>query len=169
MRKSLEPGHRLVIALRYMASGDSYASLSFNFRVATNTISHLVPLVCEAVIKEYMEEVLTCPNTPEEWKTVAEGFADKWNFHHTCGAVDGKHIAIKCPPNSGSMYLNYKKFNSIVLMALVDANYRFLFINLGANGSEIVLLVKLLNKDVPAYRIQNLYQENDIPFAMVTS
>jgi hypothetical protein len=169
VRKSLEPGHRLAIALRYMASGDLYASLSFNFRVATNTISYLVPLVCEAVIKEYTEEVLTCPNTPEEWKTVAEGFADKWNFHHTCGAVDGKHIAIKCPPNSGSMYFNYKKFYSIVLMALVDANYRFLCVNLGANGSEIVPLVKLLNKDVPAYRIQNLYQENDIPFAMVTS
>lgn len=83
MRKSLEPGHRLAIALRCMASGDSYASLSFNFHVAANTISHLVPLVCEAVIKEYMEEVLTCPNTPEEWMTVAEGFADKWNFHHT--------------------------------------------------------------------------------------
>jgi hypothetical protein len=37
-RKALELGHRLAIALRYMASGDSYMSLSYNYRVAPNTI-----------------------------------------------------------------------------------------------------------------------------------
>jgi len=35
MRKALHPGHRLAIALRYMASGDSYQSLSYSFRVDT--------------------------------------------------------------------------------------------------------------------------------------
>ena len=58
---------------------------------------------------------------------------DKWNFHHTCGAVDGKHVAIKCPPNGGTLYFNYKKlkkFYSIGLLALVDANYRFLYVSL---------------------------------------
>ena len=135
MRKALEPGHRLAIALRYMASGDSYMSLSYNYRVAPNTISDLVPVTCDAIIQEYLEEVMTCPSTPEEWKQVAQVFSDKWNFHHTCGAIDGKHVAIKCPPNGGTLYFNYKKFYSIVLMALVDANYRFLYVSLGANGS----------------------------------
>lgn len=135
MRKALEPGHRLAIALRYMASGDSYMSLSYNYRVAPNTISDLVPVTCDAIIQEYLEEVMTCPSTPEEWKQVAQVFSDKWNFHHTCGAIDGKHVAIKCPANGGTLYFNYKKFYSIVLMALVDANYRFLYVSLGANGS----------------------------------
>ena len=43
MRKALRPWHRLAIALRYMASGDSYQSLSYSFRVAHNTISNVVP------------------------------------------------------------------------------------------------------------------------------
>ncbi|KAJ8029927.1 hypothetical protein HOLleu_29460 [Holothuria leucospilota] len=98
MRKALEPGHRLAITPRYMASGDSYTSLSYNFRVAHNTISKVIPETYEAIIQNNLEEVMTCPSTPEEWKLVTQSFSDRWNFHNTCGAIDGKHVAIKCPP-----------------------------------------------------------------------
>ena len=66
---------------------------------------------------------------------MASGFARRWKFEHVCGATDGKHIAIKCPPKSGSVYFNYTKFYSIILHAVVDANYKFLYIEVGAPGS----------------------------------
>ena len=43
-------------------------------------------------------------------------------------------INLKPPPSSGSYYYNYKQRFSIVLLALVDTNYKFLYVNIGCNG-----------------------------------
>ena len=48
--------------------------------------------------------------------------------------MDGKHIRIVPPPESGAFYYNYKNYYSIVLMALVDSNYEFIFVDVGKNG-----------------------------------
>ena len=134
-KRSLEPGLRLAITLRFLSTGEAYKSLAISFRVGANSISKLVPDTCEAIIQEYMEEVLICPSTPEGWKAVAKEFGQAWNFHHTIGALDGKHIAIQPPPNTGSYYYNYKGYHSIILLALVDAKGKFMYVDVGANGS----------------------------------
>lgn len=90
--------------------------------------------VCEAIVAELAEEVMDLPTTPQQWKAKASVFSNKWQFHNCIGALDGKHIAIKCPPDVGSNYFNYKKFHSIILMALVDGNYQFVWVDVGLPG-----------------------------------
>lgn len=135
-RRPLTVGHRVSITLRFLATGDSYKSLGYSFVVAPNTISLIVPETCRAITLAYADEVLRLPATEEEWQQVAQVFEQRWNFPHVIGAIDGKHIRIKNPRRSGSVFFNHKRFYSIVLLALVDAEYNFLYVDIGAAGSE---------------------------------
>ena len=78
--------------------------------------------------------MLQCPSTKTEWKKVADLFQRRWNLPNCLGALDGKHIVIKLPIRSGGEFFNYKHTFSIVLMALVDADYKFLYMNVACNG-----------------------------------
>ena len=74
------------------------------------------------------------PTTAEEWMAVASDFERRWNYPFCLGALDGKHIGIEAPANSGSTYFNYKHFFSTVMLALVDVNCKFLYIDIGSQG-----------------------------------
>lgn len=58
----------------------------------------------------------------------------KQNFPHCIGAINGKHITLQAPINSGSDFYNYKSQFSIVLMAVADADYNFIFVDIGCQG-----------------------------------
>lgn len=135
-RAPLEPGLKLAITLRFLATGHSYHSLAFSFRVAHNTISLFIPQVCDAIVEEYRQEQFTTPSSPAEWLEVERVFSARWNFHHCCGALDGKHVRIVKPKKSGSDFYCHKGFFSIILLGLVDANYKFIWANVGSPGSE---------------------------------
>lgn len=66
--------------------------------------------------------------------SVEKKYKDVWNFPHCIGAVDGKHVQLQAPIGSGSNFFNYKSTFSIVLMAVVDADYNFLYADVGCQG-----------------------------------
>ncbi|GBN81022.1 hypothetical protein AVEN_139100-1 [Araneus ventricosus] len=74
------------------------------------------------------------PSTENAWAEINEGFLRNWNFPNCYGAIDGKHVLIQAPPNSGSQFFNYKGFNSIILMAWVNWDCSFIYIDVGCNG-----------------------------------
>ena len=60
-----------------------------------------------------------------------------WHFSHCLGVVNGKHVQITKPPGSGSYFFNYKSFLSVIMLAIVNANYEFIMIDVGKNGRDV--------------------------------
>ncbi|XP_045775421.1 uncharacterized protein LOC123874228 [Maniola jurtina] len=132
-RNAVSASDRLAITLRYLATGDSYFSLGTLFKVSPQVISLIILDVCQTLVST-LSNYLRMPNTHGEWLSVARSFMQKWNVPNCVGALDGKHIRILCPTNSGSEFFNYKSYFSIVLLALIDANYNFLYVDIGCQG-----------------------------------
>lgn len=101
---------RLELTLRYLASGDSMASVSYAFRVGKNTVSTIISETCQCIWNELREKVFLNP-TAENWRKVAKDFEDLWNYPYI-GAVDGKHVDVEvniiseaCPIIATPLYL----------------------------------------------------------------
>ncbi|XP_077138705.1 uncharacterized protein LOC143804470 isoform X2 [Ranitomeya variabilis] len=135
MRRSFSAEERLLITLRFLSTGESYTSLHLQFRVGKSTISQIVKCTCAVIWQKLQPIVMPCP-TEETWLQVAAGFQSVTNFPNCVGAVDGKHVRVLKPPRSGSRFFNYKKYFSVVLMAVADAHYKFVAIDVGAYGSS---------------------------------
>ena len=73
------------------------ATLSFQFLLGRATVSKIISDCCEAIYQVLSKKYLRSPKSPEEWKTIAQQFEDTWNIPHVIGAIDGKHVPIKCP------------------------------------------------------------------------
>ncbi|KAG8230201.1 hypothetical protein J437_LFUL009881 [Ladona fulva] len=58
MRKSILPEERLALTLRFLATGDSYHSLMYLFRIPKQTISKIVPECCQAIYEVFKDEYM---------------------------------------------------------------------------------------------------------------
>ncbi|XP_018415961.1 PREDICTED: uncharacterized protein LOC108790241 [Nanorana parkeri] len=108
--------------------------LKFTTGISPQAMSLIIPETCAAIIKVRQDEYMKFPTEPSDWTNIAQQFKDMWNFPNCGGAIDGKHVRITPPANSGSMFFNYKGYFSIILLAVVNASYESIYVDVGRNG-----------------------------------
>ena len=118
---------------RYLATGDSFRSISFSYRVGLSTVASIIVEVCVVIWDCLVAEFMSVPRK-DDWRAIADGFLHKWDFPNCVGSIDGKHVVIQAPSNSGSLHFNYKHTFSIVLLAVVDAHNLFRMVDVGGYG-----------------------------------
>lgn len=126
---------QIFLFFSFLATGDSYTGLAARFRLGKKTVHTVINDTCKALWTVLQPDVMPKPTT-QDWIRIEKGFRLRWHFPNCIGALDGKHVAIISPPASGSLFYNYKGFYSLVLMALVDANYQFVYVDIGEYGSN---------------------------------
>ena len=131
----------------YLSTGDSYNTLAATFHLGVSTVHYIIKDTCLAIWNELKDEFMPIPKM-QDWRKIESEFWTWWNFPNCIGAIDGKHIMLQAPARSGSVFYNYKGTFSIVLMAIVDAQYRFTFIDVGACGSNAAFGLALINGEL---------------------
>lgn len=111
-------------------------ALQYEFLLGRSTIGTIVQETCKVIWTTLQPTEMPELTSQEQWIDIANKFYQKTNFPNCIGAVDGKHIRCVNPRNEGSMFFNYKKYFSIILMGVVDAEYCFTTIDVGAYGRE---------------------------------
>ncbi|XP_064469559.1 uncharacterized protein LOC135384278 [Ornithodoros turicata] len=134
-REPISPAERLARPLRYFSSGMAIKDVALGFRVGIQTAREAVHLT-RSVLWNTLKVLYMKPPTEAGWKAIAKEFLKRWCFPNCAGAVDGKHVKITCPKKSGSRFYNCKGTFSIVLMAVVDSQYKCLLIDVGAEDRQ---------------------------------
>ncbi|WKY05079.1 hypothetical protein Q1695_005810 [Nippostrongylus brasiliensis] len=132
-RAPIPSRQRLCVFLRFTGHGSSYHHMSGEFAIGATTACGIAHEVARAIIDE-LHDCAFPTVTFQTWLYALDDFCTRWDYPAAMGALDGKHIACVCPNRSGSRFFIYKNFYSLVLLALVDANYKCVLYDLGAPG-----------------------------------
>ena len=63
---SIQSDERLALTLRFLATGETFQSLSFEFRILLNAVFYIVKGCCKAIFERMASEFLKVPSTDAE-------------------------------------------------------------------------------------------------------
>ena len=105
--------------------------------LAESAVCKIVIEVCNAIFENLWMDAVDrdFPKSVDDSHNKLQEMECEQQFKYAFAATEGSHCPIKCPTGgaeSMKQYYNFKSFHSFVLLALVDAHYRFIWASIGA-------------------------------------
>ena len=137
----ISPEERLGICLYRLGRGDYFYTIAEMVGRGVSTVNAIVQEVSQVLVEHLWHEAISknMPKCRAEFVEKIVDMEELWQFPCSWAALDGCHIPMKCPPGGLAAckeYHNFKNFYSIVLMALVDSKYRFVWGSCGFPGNS---------------------------------
>ena len=73
----ISPEEKLALISRFLATGESFQSLMYQYRVSDKTISKYIPEVADAIFNVLKDEYLKFPQSKQKWLEISRGIYDK--------------------------------------------------------------------------------------------
>ena len=141
VEQPIPPELRLAICLYRLGRGSYYFTIAEMSGLGLSTVCTITKEVSQAIIDFLWNESVTkyMPQSEQQFRNKIVDMEEMWQFPCCWAAIDGCHIPIKCPPGGQEAckeYHNFKNFYSVVLMAMVDSHYRFIWGSCGYPGNS---------------------------------
>ena len=91
-RQPIHAEVKLSVTLRYLATGETFESLMYQFRVHSSTIARFIPIVYQTIYNELQDIYLQMPSTETEWEAIAPKIAERWQYPNCIGKMSALHI-----------------------------------------------------------------------------
>lgn len=88
-----------IFSSRFLATGESYRSLAFSYRIFSACISTVVPTVLQA-LKTRLLPLNMPPPEEIDWEQKESEFWKRRDFPNVVAALDGYHVRIVAPNNT---------------------------------------------------------------------
>ena len=124
--KALTPEHKVLITLRYLATGKMQLCNGDDLGVSQQTVSRVVTETLDALCApDILRRFIRFPPVQDLQQKKAE-FREIARFPEVIGAIDGTHIRIVRPTDFEAEYVNRKRYHSINVQVVFDAKYRII-------------------------------------------
>ena len=133
MRQPITVEERVALTIWRLGTGAEYRTISELFGIGRATVCVIVNETCRSIVK-YLLPRFVCFPVGDRLKEVVRGFEARWGFPQVAGCIDGTHIPIIRPQDSGTDYYNRKGYYSLLMQAVVDSRGIFTDIYIGWPG-----------------------------------
>lgn len=124
------------MGLYHLAYGNSYVTIGPNFNVGKTTVIEAVQDVVDALC-DLKNDYIKFPLTNRDVLATRQTFEDLSDLPNVIGAIDGTHIKIKTPTESGPDYFSRLQQHDVVVQAVADGEKRLLDVAAGFPGSML--------------------------------